>query len=175
MKIRHLTADDADKLVALYAGLSERDVTLIREDLNNRALLDDILASSEYRWAAEDDDGALLGYATITRLSGWSHHVGELRMVVSEAARGRGIGAELIKEAMRAAFGDGVTKVVVELPTDAEGAVALFSRLGFTGEALLREHYRTGDGQAHDLLVLAHHVQDGMDTMAFTGIADELA
>ncbi|UQE74259.1 GNAT family N-acetyltransferase [Gordonia sp. PP30] len=173
MTIRKLTDTDGEALRTLWGSLSERDRTLIREDLTDPGLFDQLLAGSDYRWACEDD-GRLLGYATVHRLPGWSNHVGELRLVVSADARGRGYGAELAKEAMRSAFSDGVTKIVIELPTDAEGAVALFSRLGFTGEALLRDHLKTRDGDTHDLLVLAHHVEDGMNTMAYTGIADEL-
>ncbi|MFT3661461.1 MAG: GNAT family N-acetyltransferase [Gordonia sp. (in: high G+C Gram-positive bacteria)] len=175
MTVRKLTETDAERLAALLTDLSERDLTLIREDLSDPGLARRILGAPGYRWAAEGPDGALLGYATISRLPGWSNHVGELRLVVAEAARGQGLGAELAKEAMRSAFGDGVTKIVIELPTDAEGAVALFSRLGFTGEALLRDHLETDDGQKHDLLVLAHHAQDVMNTLTYTGIADELA
>ena len=174
MTIRKLKDSDAPALQALWSGLSERDITLIREDLSETQLIGQSIKSG-YRWAAEDEASTLIGYATVNRLPGWSTHVGELRLVVAEAARGKGTGAELAKEAMRSAFGDGVTKIVIELPTDAESAVELFTGLGFVGEALLRDHLRTNDGRTHDLLVLAHHAQDVMATMTYTGIADELA
>lgn len=172
MTIRPLTSDDAAAVAAMFDGLSEQDVTLIREDLSDRAGLDADWPGR--RWIDVDDDGTVLGYAALIPLPGWSSHVGELRLVVDGQARGRGIGAGLVKEALRTGIAEGRTKIVVELPTDAEGAVVLFNRLGFTGEALMRDHLRTRDGELRDLLIMAHHVADGLDAMSLTGVAEEL-
>ena len=49
------------------------------------------------RWVAIDDDGAVVGYAAVNRLPGWSDHVGELRLVVGPASRGTGIGRKLVQ------------------------------------------------------------------------------
>jgi hypothetical protein len=55
----------------------------------------------------------------------------------------------------------GRRKLVVELAADQENALAMFSSLGFIGEALLRDHIRDRNGKLHDLVMLAHFV-DGM-------------
>lgn len=175
MKIRAMTIDDAGAMSRMLAGLSERDRTLIREDTGDRAAMEDVLRAPGQRIAAVGAHDELIGYATVTRLPGWSSHVGELRIVVREGARGSGVGAELTKQALRESFGAGLTKVVVEVPAASNGAVAMFARLGFTGEALLRDHLRDRNGELHDLIVLAHHAHIGMETFAFTGVADELA
>jgi hypothetical protein len=72
------------------------------------------------------------------------------------------------------AVGAGLKKLVVEVVAEQGAALALFTELGFTGEALLVDHIRDRSGELRDLLVLAHHVGEtwaGMDTV---GIADDL-
>jgi hypothetical protein len=47
--------------------------------------------------------------------------------------------------------------------------------LGFTGEALLRDHIRDRDGELHDLVMLAHFVDGAWASMETVGLSDELA
>jgi hypothetical protein len=64
---------------------------------------------------------------------------------------------------------------VVEVVAEQGSALALFTELEFTGEALLTDHIRDRTGQLRDLMVLAHHVGatwSGMDTV---GVTDELS
>jgi ribosomal protein S18 acetylase RimI-like enzyme len=103
---------------------------------------------------------------------GWSHHVGEFRLVVDPAHRGRGVGAALARHGMRAAVDAGLAKVTVEVLADQEGVAALFRGLGFVGEALLTDQVRDDAGQLHDILVLAHPVQATWATLATLGVIE---
>ena len=58
------------------------------------------------------------------------------------------------------AVGIGVTKLVVEVAAEQEATVAMFTKLGFEPEGLFRDHVRDQAGELHDLLVLAHFVDD---------------
>ena len=69
----------------------------------------------------------------------------------------------------------GWRKLVVELAADQEHALAMFGSLGFTGEALLRDHIRDRDGELHDLVMLAHFVDGAWASMETVGLSDELA
>jgi hypothetical protein len=60
----------------------------------------------------------------------------------------------------------------VEVVADQEGAVALFTALGFSAEGLLRDHVRDGDGRRRDLVLLAHPVDDHWAAMTTAGIDD---
>jgi len=173
MTIQAVTAAHVDELATFFDMLSERDLTFIREDLSDSAALATRVAD-EMRWIDTDETG-IRGYVAVERLTGWSNHVGELRLVVSPQRRGTGLGRALASYAVAAAVGLGIRKVVVELATDQEGAVAMFSRLGFTGEALLRDHIRDRDGNLHDLIVLAHDVGENWSTIEGVGLADALA
>jgi RimJ/RimL family protein N-acetyltransferase len=69
---------------------------------------------------------------------------------------------------------DGLSKLVVEVVAEQSAAVALFSGLGFSGEALLEDHIRDRDGELRDLLVLAHHVGRTWAGMSTLGLDDAL-
>jgi ribosomal protein S18 acetylase RimI-like enzyme len=120
------------------------------------------------------DDDEVTGYVAVRPLPGWSDHVGEVRLVVSPTRRGSGLGRVLARHALVEAVSSGLSKLVVEVVAEQGAALALFTDLGFGGEALLRDHIRDRSGELRDLMVLAHHVSEtwaGMDTV---GIADEL-
>ena len=68
----------------------------------------------------------------------------------------------------------GRRKVVVELAADQHHALAMFGSLGFTGEALLRDHIRDRSGELHDLVMLAHFVEGTWASIQTIGLADEL-
>ncbi|ALG85507.1 GNAT family N-acetyltransferase [Gordonia phthalatica] len=172
-EIRNLTRDDVTGLAAMFAKLSDLDLTLIREDLNDPEHVVSLADSPDLRWVAVDD-GAVVGWAAVQRLPGWSDHVGELRIVVDPDARGTGLGRDLTKQALRSGFGAGLGKIVIELATDQEPVIEMFSRFGFTGEALLRDHIRDRDGELHDLIVLAHFAQEGLETLDAIGVVDAL-
>ncbi len=90
------------------------------------------------------------------------------------ASRGSGLGRELARHALVRAVEDGVVKLVVEVVAEQGAALALFTDLGFTGEALLRDQVRDREGNLRDLMVLAHHVDETWAGMATVGLSDAL-
>jgi ribosomal protein S18 acetylase RimI-like enzyme len=171
-----LAAEHGDALVRFFGDLPGGDRTFIKEDVTDAGTVRAWAAepAGRSRWIAVDDSGAVLGYVAVLPLAGWSDHVGEVRLVVAPAARGTGLGRGLARHALVQAVEAGLTKLVVEVVPDQGPALALFTALGFTGEALLRDQIRDRDGQLRDLLVLAHHVGETWSGMTAVGIADAL-
>jgi ribosomal protein S18 acetylase RimI-like enzyme len=93
---------------------------------------------------------------------------------VHPARRRAGLGRTLAQHALAAALRAGMRKVVVELAADQEHVIAMFSGLGFTGEALLHDHIRDRQGDFRDLGVLAHHVDEQWSALDAVGLADAL-
>ncbi|TFV89171.1 GNAT family N-acetyltransferase [Blastococcus sp. CT_GayMR16] len=179
MPVVELGPERCDALLAFFAALPEGDLTFIKEEVHDPDTVRSWAAgpASGGRWVAVDDsrDGAVTGYVAVRPLPGWSDHVGEVRLVVAPTSRGTGLGRELARHALVQAVESGLSKLVVEIVAEQGGALALFTELGFTGEALLVDHIRDRNGDLRDLMVLAHHVRDtwaGMDTV---GVADELS
>ena len=177
MEVVPLGPERSDALLQFFAALPEGDLTFIREEVTDPATVRSWASGpgSGGRWIAVDDGDEVTGYVAVRPLPGWSDHVGEVRLVVAPSRRGTGLGRELARRAMAEAIGSGLTKLVVEVVAEQGAALALFTDLGFTGEALLTDHIRDRNGQLRDLMVLAHHVRDtwaGMDTV---GVVDELS
>jgi ribosomal protein S18 acetylase RimI-like enzyme len=171
-----LTEAHCEALVRFFADLPEGDRTFIREDVTDPDVVRGWAAGSPGvdRWVAVDDGDRVLGYVAVLRLPGWSDHVGEVRLVVAPAGRGAGLGRQLARHAVVHALEAGLTKLVVEVVADQAPALALFTGLGFTGEALLVDHIRDRDGNLRDLMVLAHHVGETWAGMDAVGLPEEL-
>jgi ribosomal protein S18 acetylase RimI-like enzyme len=171
-----LAAEHGDALVRFFADLPDGDRTFIKEDVTDPGTVLGWAAdpAGGHRWVAVDGTGAVRGYVAVLPLAGWSDHVGEVRLVVAPSARGTGLGRDLARHALVQAVEAGLTKLVVEVVPDQGPALALFTALGFTGEALLRDQIRNRDGQLRDLLVLAHHVGETWLGMTAVGLTDAL-
>ena len=173
MTIVPFAAEHVAGLQQFFAELPEGDLTFIKEDVDP-----DVVAAWVHdrrrRWVALDNDGKVVGMAAVLPVSGWSDHVGEIRLVVHPDHRGVGIGRALARRALVEAVAMGLAKVVVEVVAQQESAAAMFTALGFEGEALLRDHIRDGNGQPRDLIMLAHFVQDHRASLESVGLADEL-
>jgi L-amino acid N-acyltransferase YncA len=84
--------------------------------------------------------------------------VAEIRVVLLDSMRGKGLGRLLTEEAFAAALAQGAEKITARMTLDQKGAIAVFEGLGFTLEAMLRDQVKDRDGRKHDLLILSHDV-----------------
>jgi L-amino acid N-acyltransferase YncA len=175
MEVVELGPDRCDALLRFFAELPEGDLTFIKEEVTDPETVRSWAteASPGGRWVAVEGD-EVAGYAAVRPLPGWSDHVGELRLVVATSRRGSGLGRELARRALVEAVSSGLSKLVVEVVAEQGATLALFSDLGFTGEALLRDHIRDRNGDLRDLMVLAHHVSETWSGMDTVGIGEEL-
>jgi len=174
--IREPTREDLDALMAFFERIPESERTFFKEPVLDRATVEGWLTADRGRRAlAFDDDGRVTGYVAVVRLSGWSDHVGDVRLVVDPDQRGKGLGRTLARWALLQALEAGLTKLTVEVVAEQDGAVAMFSGLGFQAEGLLRDQVRDRDGQLRDLVLLSHSVADAWSAMETAGIDDALA
>lgn len=168
MKIHALSQEHVDGLIALFRQVPERDLTFIKEEVSDPDLIRS-WPDTPGQLVALDGD-SVVGYALLRPLSGWSDHVCELRVIVHPQSRGQGVGRALAQRALKDALEGGKRKVMVELAAEQEGAQAMFTGLGFTGEALLRDHIRDREGTLRDLVVLAYLAEDARATLDTIGL-----
>ncbi len=165
LTVRPMSAEDRAAVLAFADGLPDHDLLFLRRDIRDTEVIDEWTSEIESGQmvtllAFADDE--LLGYASIDRSHlQWSSHVAEIRCVVSEVARGKGLGRLLVEQAFQAAVASGIEKLVARMTPDQKGAVAAFEGLGFVPEGLMRNHVRDLSGEKHDLLVM------GLDVVAF--------
>ena len=173
-----LGPDHCDALLRFFGDLPEGDRTFMKEDVTDPATVRSWSGSEAggRRWVASaPGEDRIIGYVAVRRLPGWSDHVGEVRLVVAPSSRGTGLGRQLARHALTEAVRAGLSKLVVEVVAEQGAALALFTDLGFSGEALLRDHIRDRSGQLRDLMVLAHHVGETWSGMETVGLTEELA
>lgn len=160
--IRRFRAEDVDAMLRFARALPEHDLLFLSRDIKHRRVVEAWVEAVEDGFIdslVAEDDGAMIGTAAVVRDPlGWSSHVGEVRLLVSPDARGKGVGRDLLQESFRLALQRDLKKLVAQMTPDQSGAIALFESLGFRGEALLRDHVIDRAGQVHDLAILSHDV-----------------
>ena len=160
--LRYMRPQDRGAMLAFARTLPEHDLLFLRRDITEESAVDDWLqdiAHGEVTTIVAAEGEKLIGYATIHRSTlRWSAHVAELRVMVAESMRGKGLGRLLTQEAFANALSQGIAKMVAQMTLDQKGAIATFEGIGFRPEALLRDQVKDRAGNTHDLLVLSHEV-----------------
>lgn len=100
-------------------------------------------------------NGDLVGWCDILppRIPGFTH-CGKLGVSVLPDYRGRGIGRQLITEALERARKKGIERVELEVFSSNVAARALYEKLGFVTEGV-RRRARKVDGQYDDIVLMA--------------------
>jgi L-amino acid N-acyltransferase YncA len=178
LTLRYMTAADGPGLRTFAAALPKHDLLFLRRDITQPEAIESWVREVErgaITTVLAEGDGALRGYAVIDRgeLS-WSSHVGELRVLVAPAMRGKGLGRLLTQEAFAIALSLGLEKMVAQMTVDQKGAIAVFEGMGFRPEALLRDHVKDREGNTHDLLILSHDVAKFQAQLNAYGVSEAL-
>ena len=162
VEIARMGAGDREALVAFVATLPAHDLLFLPRDIGHPKVVDAwmrALDSGELTSLVARDGTAMVGCTAIfTDDLSWSKHVGELRVLVSPAWRGKGLGRVLIQECFAQALELGLKKLTAQMTTAQQSAIALFEELGFRAEALLARHVADRSGTLHDLVLLSHDV-----------------
>jgi L-amino acid N-acyltransferase YncA len=178
MNLRYMTPADKSVALAFARALPAHDLLFLRRDITKPEAIDVWMNGIErgrITSVLAESDGVVQGYATVDRgeLS-WSPHVAELRVLVAEGMRGKGLGRLLTQEAFAIALGLGIEKIVAQMTVDQKGAIAVFEGMGFRPEALLRDQVKDREGRKYDLLILAHEVAKFQSQMEAYGVTKAL-
>lgn len=162
IEIARMTSGDREALVAFVATLPVHDLLFLPRDIGHPKVVDawmQALDSGEVSSLVARHDGEMVGCSAIVidTLS-WSRHVGGLRVLVSPAWRGKGLGRVLIQECFAQALESGLKKLVAQMTTDQRTAITVFEELGFRAEALLSKQVADREGKLHDIVLLSHDV-----------------
>lgn len=151
--------DSMGAVLKFTQALPVHDLLFLGRDIQHPKVI------SAWRRAIEDGEveslvafegETVVGTTAIVRDKfGWSPHVAELRILVTEDMRGKGLGRVLLQHCFADAIDSGAEKLIARMTPDQRGAISLFEELGFRGEAMLRDHVRDRDGNMHDLAILS--------------------
>lgn len=157
--IRRFEANDQTAMLAFTATLPDHDLLFLSRDVQHPRVIEawvQAIGEGTIDSLVAEDGGKIVGTAALVRDPlGWSRHVGEVRLLVSQDRRGAGLGRDLLEAIFAIAHAHGTTKLIAQMTPDQTGSVALFESLGFRGEAMLRDHVCDRAGQFHDLVILS--------------------
>lgn len=172
--LRYMSATDKAGVLTFARALPEHDLLFLRRDITEAREVDawiEDIGAGIVKSVLAVEGGAIVGYGTVHRNDlRWSSHVAELRVMVAESMRGKGLGRVLTQEAFAVALEEGIEKMMAQMTLDQKGAITTFEGLGFRPEALLRDHVKDREGNLHDLLVLSHDVATFERTRAAYGV-----
>lgn len=141
--LRPLTPADAERCAALEDMLFDGD-----DPWPARVFVAEINVAHNHYVAARAD-GALIGYAGISRLGRRPPFEYEVHTIgVEPAYQGLGIGRRLLEDLL--AFADG-SDVYLEVRTDNEAAVALYESVGFVKMGVRKRYYRISGADAYTM------------------------
>src|SRR3990172_7837029 len=154
VSVRPLEAKDAEALLAFFGEIPERERFFLKDDVTLPAVIADWVRGTERAFALIAlVSGHIVGEATLGRRRGKARsHVADVRVVVAQDARGRGLGTALIGELCDVARDAGLNGVLFE---DAEAeALAAADSLGFVRLGRIYGGAIDPEGRLHDLVLL---------------------
>ena len=107
-----------------------------------------------------EDEGLIVGRLSIARdQHPASRHVADIGLMVAASHRRRGIGTALLDAAVDWARRAGVHKLELHVFPWNEAAIALYEASGFEREGYRKAHYRRGDGEYVDAILMAYALE----------------
>jgi L-amino acid N-acyltransferase YncA len=174
--LRQLDRTQIEAFLNFTQSLAEHDLLFLRTDITDPGIVADWMDNIDAGRIATivaEREGRIYGYGSLHLSNApWSQHVGELRVLISDEMRGKGLGRALTEAIFAQAIDKGIEKMVAQMTLDQRGAISTFEQLGFKPEALLRDHVKDRHGEKHDLLVYSHDVASFQSQMDAYGVSE---
>lgn len=135
MNIRPATADDVDAVTSLEQELFGADAW------SRSSVVEELTGPRRHAVVAGAGDGSVLGYAVTLR----SDDVLDLqRIAVAPAHRRAGVAHELLRDVRRAGLAQGAQRILLEVRSANEAALAFYAAEGFEQIDRRPRYYRDG-------------------------------
>jgi GNAT superfamily N-acetyltransferase len=178
LQLRPLQEKDERALVAFFQRIPADERQLFQDDVTDPSVVHGWIQKLDYENVLPllvlDGDG-VVGDATLHRdLSGWSRHVGKIRITLDSGYRGRGLAKMLIQEFLEIARPLRLGILHAEVLSIQTGARALFEDLGFRCVATLPQYVIDLSSRVHDLLIYQREVTPPEALAAESGVESDL-
>ena len=156
--IRDMRGDDLDESYDFFTSLPEVDRAYLRRDVSQREVVEQRIAEIEsgnvLRLVAVADGKIAADGSLETSGEEWKEHVGELRLIVGQPYRRKGLGTVMARELYLLAASARVEDIVARIMRPQKAALSIFRKLGFREEASLRDWVQDQSGTKQDLILM---------------------
>jgi len=156
--IRSLTRDDIERSLAFFQSLPRVDLNYLRGDPSQREVTERRIREMESGEcnrliAVVNDEIVAEGTLEMTGRD-WTSHVGELRLIVAQDYKRKGLGMLMAHELYSLAARCKLEKLMVTMMRPQTAARNIFRKLGFREEMVLPDHVKDRDGKYQDLILM---------------------
>lgn len=164
VSLRLLTQEDLELLINFFQSLPLEDRMYLRSDVMkkknilrrfgniNYDVMYPILALANNK---------IIGIGTLFRAEfGWMRNLGEIRCVVSNKYKRKGLGTILVRELFLYAVSTDLFKIQAEIMEDQKSALRAFERMGFKQEAILEKHVTDINGKRRNLVIMSLDIEE---------------
>jgi len=177
--VRRLAAGDEDALLSFFQAIPEAERFFLKDDVTSPDLIGGWVRDAErpdpepsptalapaspsgrtggraFALIALEDERILAEAALVRRRGAARGHLADLRVVVHQDYRHRGLGTALLSELLDVARDSGLSGVLFEAVADAQAqALAAAESLGFIRLGLVHGGAIDPDGRLHDVVLL---------------------
>jgi ribosomal protein S18 acetylase RimI-like enzyme len=157
---RSLRTEDKELFKSFIRSLPRKDNYYLRVDAHDDQAINrwmNRVESGEIIGVIALEGSQMIGYCNLhTNNLPWARHVGEIRIGVSAAYRGRGIGRTLAGEIFSIARARGLKKLWARMAFSQDAAQKILKKLGFRTEALLSDFVRNDHNLTESLVIMSY-------------------
>lgn len=160
--LRPMVKEDRDKLLDFFHRIDDTDLSFLRSNVRDPVTIDNWVNNIDYYKVfplLAEVEGLIVGDATLHMDKvGWKRHLGNIRVVVAQDYKYRGLGTLLINEIIELAEEFGLGKLMVEIHLQALATLAAFKKAGFSAKAVFEDLVKDPAGKSSDLVVMVYDV-----------------
>jgi GNAT superfamily N-acetyltransferase len=162
--IRDQSLEDLDLLMDFYRALPEDDRRYLRIDVTDRdevRLRLELLDSGFlFRRCAILEDRIIATGALEIFPDAWRKHQGELRVIVAEPFKRKGLGLLMMRELYHMAHEKNVELLVTKMLRPQVAARSICRKLGFREELMVPDYLHDLTGATQDMVLMATNMDD---------------
>ncbi|MFC2085415.1 GNAT family N-acetyltransferase, partial [Bacteroidota bacterium] len=162
--VRDLNSNDVEKSFAFFQKLPVEDRIYLRVDVTKKENVEKRIKIMNYqrvkRLSAFYNNEIVADGALELEGHGWKEHTAELRLIVAEDFRRKGLGIILAGELFNLGLKEGVEEILVKMMKPQAAAQSIFHRLGFHHDIVLSNYVKDQSGKKQDLIIMRCSLKD---------------
>jgi L-amino acid N-acyltransferase YncA len=156
--IRPMAPDDLDRSVAFFEALTPGDRLYLRHDVTRREEVQVRIKAMQEgrarRFVAVVEDRIVADAALELESANWKRHVGEVRLIIANPFKRKGLGMLMARELYSSAVEAELEEIIVRMMRPQLAARNIFRNLGFQEVTLLADYVKDAEGHKQDLVLM---------------------